>query len=251
MKKNVFLKRLLLAAVLFAPTGANAQVTIGSGDLPQATLDIIGDTATVHSEAFRLIDGNQAPGKVLTCQENGVGTWQPPAIFQILGVKSGQNLDFPLVSMTGDNRTWMKQTGGYITLPPGKWEVSVTILLALVDMSSNPINQYNLTANDFAWVRTTFSDSSTAEGPFTTIMSPDIVGSNLISGRICGPLPAGFARTYNMMTGAVIINNTSGADKNYYYVAGYIESASNFTEDQVVVRLSVGGENEITASPIL
>ena len=81
MKKNVFLKRLLLAAMMSAPFGLSAQVTIGSGDLPQATLDIIGDTVTVHGEGFRLIDGNQAPGKVLTCQENGIGSWQPVAAF--------------------------------------------------------------------------------------------------------------------------------------------------------------------------
>ena len=75
MKRNVF-GGLLLAAMLLAPLGASAQVTIGSGDLPQATLDIIGDTATVHGEAFRLIDGNQADGKVLMCHENGIGTWE-------------------------------------------------------------------------------------------------------------------------------------------------------------------------------
>ena len=88
MKKKNFFRhfvetlpaRFLLATMLLAPMGASAQVTIGSGDLPQATLDIIGDTATVHGEAFRLIDGNQKAGKVLTCQENGVGTWKEPLL---------------------------------------------------------------------------------------------------------------------------------------------------------------------------
>jgi len=80
MKKNVFLKRLLLAAMMAAPFGLSAQVTIGSGDIPKTTLDIIGDTATVHGEAFRLIDGNQALGKVITSNESGIGTWKIPAI---------------------------------------------------------------------------------------------------------------------------------------------------------------------------
>ena len=84
MKKKNFFRhfvetlqaRSLLGMLLLAPMGASAQVTIGSGDIPKTTLDIIGDTLNVHGEGFRLIDGNQAPNKVLTCQENGVGTWQ-------------------------------------------------------------------------------------------------------------------------------------------------------------------------------
>ena len=77
MKRNVFFRRLLLSASLLAPIGASAQVTIGSDALPQATLDIVG-AAGETGKAFRLDDGNQAPDKVLTCQDNGVGTWQVP-----------------------------------------------------------------------------------------------------------------------------------------------------------------------------
>jgi len=71
---------LLLATMMCAPFTASAQVTIGSGDLPQATLDIVGTypTAADKGKAFRLDDGNQAPGKVLTCQDNGIGTWTSP-----------------------------------------------------------------------------------------------------------------------------------------------------------------------------
>lgn len=73
--KNIFFVRLCLSAALFAPIGANAQVTIGSNVPPQATLDIIGDPSET-GQAFRLIDGNQAHGRVLMAQgDNGIGTW--------------------------------------------------------------------------------------------------------------------------------------------------------------------------------
>jgi len=90
MKKNVFFRQrllsaaevLLLAAMMAAPFTVSAQVTIGSGDLPQATLDVVGTypTNADKGKAFRLDDGNQAPGKVLTCGENAIGTWESLAI---------------------------------------------------------------------------------------------------------------------------------------------------------------------------
>jgi hypothetical protein len=74
---NVF-KSLFIAGAICAPLMASAQVTIGSGAMPQATLDIVGSYSTdaEKGKAFRLDDGNQAPGKVLTAGENGIGSWQ-------------------------------------------------------------------------------------------------------------------------------------------------------------------------------
>ena len=71
----------LLAAIVLAAAAANAQVTIGSDALPQATLDIVG-AAGETGKAFRMTDGNQADGRVLTVTgNNGVATWQPPFTF--------------------------------------------------------------------------------------------------------------------------------------------------------------------------
>ena len=78
MKTKNFFLSLLLATVMCVPFNANAQVTIGSAEPPQATLDIRGAEGET-GQAFRLIDGNQAPGRVLTAGENGVGTWRMPA----------------------------------------------------------------------------------------------------------------------------------------------------------------------------
>lgn len=75
MKKLIFFGKLLIATVMGAPFTTSAQVTIGSGDIPQATLDVRG-SPNETGKAFRLIDGNQAPGKVLTVGEDGIATWE-------------------------------------------------------------------------------------------------------------------------------------------------------------------------------
>ena len=79
--KNYFLP-LLLAAMMCAPFTANAQVTIGSTELPEAMLDIRAyPEMTERGQGFRLRDGNQASGRVLTAVGNdGMGTWLPSAI---------------------------------------------------------------------------------------------------------------------------------------------------------------------------
>jgi hypothetical protein len=64
-----------ILALMCGYTGIRAQVTIGSFANPKATLDIIGDTATVKGKAFRLVDGNQGVGRFLVSDANGVGTW--------------------------------------------------------------------------------------------------------------------------------------------------------------------------------
>ena len=247
----------LLGMLLLAPMGASAQVTIGSDALPQATLDVVGTypTAADKGKAFRLDDGNQAPGKVLICQDNGVGTWQNFAMYEIEGVKGGR-VNFPLApdNSTASGTYDFRQTGGYITLPPGKWEVQVYTLIAIIDVSTNPTHQYDLTANDFAWVRSSFTEDSNAEGD-DSIITPDILGGQYISGRVSGPKPSPpiTNRTcWGMIAGAVIINNTSDAPKTYYYIAGSFDTDSNFTSQQVILRVRADGqESKITATPIL
>jgi len=131
MKKNVFLKRLLLAAMMGAPFTVSAQVTIGSGDLPQATLDIIGDTLTAHGEAFRMIDGNQAPGKVLTCDENGIGSWQKGGISilqtSLTGVSPAENQQtFPFADYPNLTAAYVDSLA-YIDLEPGNYMILIQV----------------------------------------------------------------------------------------------------------------------------
>ncbi|MNS86983.1 hypothetical protein D3C72_1209070 [compost metagenome] len=91
-------------------------------------------------------------------------------------------------------------------------------------------------SNETWWVRTSFSNSSSS---FAT--SPDIVGSSdLISGGLGSNAP------YSIMKGAVVIDNTSGANKTYYYWAMGAMNNLNATGNLMNFRGSVWGENVIT-----
>ena len=260
MKIKNFIKTAAVCLLLGNTALSNAQVTIGSRALPQATLDIIGDTLNVHGKGFRLIDGNQSTGKVLTCRENGIGTWEYVALYRIAGTKpptSHPPLQFAL-NYNGIESEYIRQTGASITLPPGKWEVRVNTLISIVDVSTSPTHQHNLTANDFAWVRSTFTDSPTIEGvPYNEgVITPDIVtteSGSFTSGRVSGPKTLKGSRScFGLIQGTVIIHNKSKTDKTYYYVAGYFDTSSAFTAQQVVLRVSAGGgESSIVATPVL
>jgi hypothetical protein len=73
MKKKTILLGFL--AIWCGLSILSAQVTIGKDVPAQATLDIIGDTANIHGQAFRLIDGNQGSGKIIMSNAGGIGTW--------------------------------------------------------------------------------------------------------------------------------------------------------------------------------
>ena len=113
----------LLGMMVFAPMGANAQVTIGSNALPQATLDIIG-AAGETGKAFRLDDGNQFPGYVITAQENGVGTWKPVGLTILQSTMpqpaTGKSLlikDYPTLASE------FIDTDFYVDLKPGQYMI--------------------------------------------------------------------------------------------------------------------------------
>lgn len=110
----------------------------------------------------------------------------------------------------------------YITLPPGKWSVSVS-MLGLIYTAGNH------------WVQTGFSASSSS-----IALGADGVsgGPTIISGLVVG-------NANNMITGTVIINNTSGANKTYYYCTASTASQTltNLGRDQY-------GENSIVAYPM-
>jgi hypothetical protein len=117
------------------------------------------------------------------------------------------------------SNTW---TGASITLPPGKWSVSVS-MLGLI-----------LAGGNF-WVQTGFSASTS-----NIVLGADAVlgGPSLISGLVIG-------NANNMINGTVIINNTSGTSKTYYYCTAA-------TSGQTLVNLgrNTYGENTIIAYPM-
>ena len=223
---------------------------VGIGKIaPSTKLHITtGGTATTpNATGFRLEDGNQNTNFVLTSDTNGVGTWKPVAATRIVGTL-GPGIDVPLVTTGGVYR----KTGSYIDLPSGKWEVRVTMLMPVGGVPSDPLpGGGKMTANDWVWLRTTFStlDQATIVG---TQISSDIEGASLVSNLFFGPKSVSSEPKFNMLNGSVIINNTSTASKRYYYYAGNTDSQEYTTGNGKATKFYVFGglkwaENSITA----
>ena len=169
----------------------NGNIGIGTST-PSYRLSVISST----TGAIQIQDGTQAAGYILTSDANGVGTWQKTSV-NSTSATLGAGVNIPYTT-TGS----YLNTGSTITLPPGKFSVTVSMLMTTGSASAN---------NTSFWLRTSFFD---AVG--NTTPSADIVGSPLASGGLIGPA------TYSMLTGTIIINNTSGGNKTYYYKAGNV-----------------------------
>ena len=193
-------------------------VGIGAGTFtPTTNLDI---RASSTGTGFRLVDGSQGANKVLQSDVNGNASWATnvaitPAVTGTMGAGSYDS----------DENVY---TGAYITLPPGKWSVSVS-MLANTSYSGN------------YWVRTGFSASST-----TGILGADAVGPTLVSGYVPG------GGKYAMLNGTIIINNTSGVNKTYYYWTGDFEEYDGAPTTATFINLgrNAYGENSIIAYPM-
>lgn len=210
-----------------------ADVVIASNNLERMRISSAGNVGigtttpgtklTINSStagAIQIADGTQANGYILTSDANGVGTWKPATINATYGALIGSGINIPY------NTATYLYTGTSITLPPGKFSVTVTML-----MSAGA----NSPANSYFWLRSTFSD-----GPGIFSSSPDIIGSPLASGSLVGP------SLYAVLYGSIIINNTSGANKTYYYLAGNV-SYSNTTQTLSNFGGSAWAENNIVA----
>ena len=223
---------------------------VGIGKIaPSTKLHITtGGTATTpNPSGFRLEDGNQNTNLVLTSDTNGVGTWKPVAATRIVGTL-GAGIDVPFKTTGGVYR----RTGSYIDLPSGKWEVRVTMLMPVggVPGDTNP-GGGTMTANDWVWLKTTFSTLNQATIVESQISS-DIEGASLVSNLFFGPKSVSDQPKFNMLNGSVIINNTSTASKRYYYYAGNTDSQEYTTGSGKATKFYLfggweWGENSITA----
>lgn len=144
---------------------------------PVAKLDVAG--------TVRIADGTQGANKVLTSDASGNASWITNTGVTSAIIASLSSTAYTLTNSAG------QYTGSFITLPPGKWSIQTNMLLP-GDASS-------------LWVRSSFSSSSSS-----FIQSPDIVGAPYASGYKA-------ASAFGMLIGTVIINNTSGVAKTYYY----------------------------------
>ena len=106
-----------------------------------------------------------------------------------------------------------------------------------------------LSVNDWIWVKSTFSDSTT-----NVATTADIIGNSMVSGLFSGPKSANNFYKYDNLMGSFIINNTTTANKTYYY---WVQStladrpAPAGTCTTIVGFASVNlSENSIVAMPI-
>jgi hypothetical protein len=193
-------------------------VGIGTGSFtPSTKLDI---RASTSGTGFRLVDGSQGANKVLQSDANGNASWATnvavtPAVMGTMGV-GPQN--------SGANA----YTGASITLPNGKWSISVSMLV----QTSTAAGSY--------WLRTGFSATTDPAG-----IGADGIGPTLISGLV-------WSSKFNMITGTVIINNTSPGNKTYYYVTNNFEPYDGGSASATFVNLgrNTVGENSIIAYPM-
>lgn len=193
---------------------------VGVGTLsPGTKVHIVAGSA---GTGFRLVDGSQGANKVLQSDANGNASWATnvsvtPAVIGVMGSGAA-------------NTSQNAYTGAYITLPNGKWSVSVS-MMAVTSSSGD------------YWIRSGFSASST-----TIALGADAIsgGPQLVSGFLHGN------GLYSMITGTLIINNTTGANKTYYYCTGSFgiwNGGSTSAQLQNIGR-DVLGENSIVAYPM-
>lgn len=139
------------------------------------------------------------------------------------------------VSSTGANlnsTNWADYNymGTTITIPANsKYIINTTQLVT---------NFTIMPAGQSIWLRSTFSDS-----PATFNFSPDIVGSRLMSGIW------GTSSRFGLLSGAVILNNTSSTAKTYYYWAGQVDN-NGYTGTIDNFGGSSWAENQMYAIPI-
>lgn len=207
---------------------------IGVGTQAPTTLFHVESTT---NGAVKIVDGTQGANKVLTSDANGVATWQRASSQVVVGSQGG-GIDIPF-----ENSSDLKFTGASITLPPGKWMVTVNQIIRPTD----------LTATEWMWVRSTFSDQVLTIGEVGTQSADITVRPSLMSFKVQGPTSLGTqgAPWFDMGTGFILINNSSGANKTYRYIAG--GTATNVAAPgtkRIIGYGSTNSENVIFASAI-
>lgn len=215
---------------------ANDFVVLNNGNVgvgtiaPSVKLEVKSSgTLSNPKAALKINDGTEADGKVLTSDAKGNTSWKYVAINEIRGVLSQNGASIPL-----DSKNYYS-TGSYIDLAPGRWRVSVTMLLRTTDSK--------LPNNAWSWVRSTFSDSG------SSLESSDLEKPNLLSGMFQGPY-----KKFALITGSAIINNGTQSTRRYTYIVGNCDYENTGSEGAFkfdAVGSSGYSENIITAFPVL
>jgi hypothetical protein len=173
---------------------------------------------------IKITDGTQGNGKVLVSDANGGGTWTTtnsikPAVTGVFAGGGGN-----------PNSTTSVYCNTYIDLPPGKWMLFGTYLLA---------GSTTLATGQSVFVRTNFQLSNTVTGA-----NPYIVSGGLISGILAGPTEFGIAN------GQTIINNNTVGTIRFYMWANIQKYGSiPGTFSMSGIGSSFWAENQLSAIP--
>lgn len=189
---------------------------------PAQKVDIIGK--------IKITDGTQGVGKVLSSDANGVGTWVNNTAITpaVIGSFPGGGANIGSGTAVGVQSP-MTYCNVNIVLPPGKWIVFGTYLLA---------GTTSLTTGQSVFVRTTLSSSN------VVLNNSDIISGGLVSGTLHGPCDFGLAN------GQTIINNTSGANKTYYLWANVQKFGTTPSAFSMAgVGSNFWSENQLSAIP--
>lgn len=181
---------------------SNGQVLVGTSSVPTGGNNsrFIIDNGTTAG-ALQIKSAPNTNKFVLVSDNNGVGQWKDKSVTPII-IKSG----YKSTNLKNADASNWKSIGVKIVLSPGKWLITMTHLITTVIGKT--------ASNESWWVRSTFSDSSTAMA-----VSPDIVSSCKYIGGLLPP-----NSTQNNINGSLIIDNTTDSDKTYYYIGGYVTS---------------------------
>jgi hypothetical protein len=203
---------------------SSGNVGIGTGS-PSQKLQVNGNIKVIG--IVDRFNRTGATGEILIHDGSGLKWEIPTKVVRTtqIGVISSTGSNDPLTETTSD-------TGTYIDLGPGKWMVNGVFLIGFTSTLAN---------GEGYWIRSSFSNSNTTLTP-----SIDIIGGTLISGSLVGPA------YYGTIIGSIIINNTSGAIKRYYY---YRSNTNNFGTGVSTKQLNGFGssswnENSLFAVPI-
>lgn len=190
---------------------------------PEAQIHIkTGGTSENPIPGFVLQDGTQGFGHALTRDKNGLIHWvqHTPATGEVAEIQTA-SAPSPVYLSNGTggsaNRTSrMNYSHLRITLPPGRWLIYVSLFIARNGGTNTSANN-----NKYFEVSGTFSERASALGSYTTdaiatIKSNDIEGPYII--RSTGMTTnSSFGGSFS---GSLVINNTSSADKTYYFYVG-------------------------------
>lgn len=226
MKKNIILFSLgLSSAVLFSQTG---NVGIGTEN-PSATLHL----KTNNQYILRIEDAVDTSTSFYTIQSSDdKGTFKkvPTDVFRKVQILMLPNIGQTVV-VTSPN--W-GITPISITVAPGKWQITGSLVLR---------PSASIGANGVLKCRMSVADTSSSTIPSSDIIADTTTGNGFFEGSYYSP------STHEIMKGNIYINNSSGGNKTYYFIAN-IERINATSINFSNFGSSTEPENQIFAIPI-